>query len=156
MTELGHLLVADGLLLQHGGQYFAVPSKHVLQIAELRAGEIKTVGRSRVAVLRGKCHAAVWLDEVLGMDPSGIARTGNCSGLVLCSNQDSVCLLAERVLGCRKIVVKAVDGVSAGTPKGIRVASSKTAGVAHLGGNRLAIVLNVPELLKSVHKRGDA
>jgi chemotaxis protein histidine kinase CheA len=52
-----------------------------------------------------------------------------------------MCLLVDRVFGHRQIVVRSLRGVVPG--------SEKLAGVAQLGGGRLALVLNVPDLVDS-------
>jgi two-component system chemotaxis sensor kinase CheA len=54
----------------------------------------------------------------------------------------SACLLVDRVLGKRKVVVNGIGEILPGI--------SNVAGVAQLGGGRLALVLSAPDLLKAI------
>ena len=139
------VLVVDGLLVRHADQHFVVPFEHILEIIELQPGTLKTVQGRRVATIRGDSYHTVSLSEILQM-ASGEAPEDQCPAAVLVQGkQGSLCLLFDHVLGHRQVVIRNLDGILSGC--------HKISGVAQLGSGRLALVLNVPELVKSLKEQ---
>lgn len=136
------VLVIDGLMLRHAGQDFVVPFEHILEITELDATKLKPIQGSMVASIRGKTYGAVSLSSVLGIEDD-VAQTGDKLQAVLVgSKHGSICLLADAIQGHRQVVVNSL--------KEVMDCTDKVAGVAPLGGGRLALVLSVPDIVKSL------
>ncbi len=138
-------LVIDGLMVTERGQQYVVPFEYVTEINDLDAANFSTAhGRPIVSVRQGTFDA-VTLSEVLGIngaksiDP---AENIKRAGALLTSRQGAFCLLVDSIVGHRQVVVSGLKGIISG--------AEKTAGVAQLGGGRLALVLNVPEIIKSL------
>lgn len=134
------VVVIDGLLLKHAGGHFVLPFEHVLELAELGPSELKSVQGSHVATLRGQTYDAVSLGKLLDLPTHAVETTNGdktVAVLVGCK-QGSFCLLVDSVLGHRKVVVNSIKEM---LPK-----ADRTAGVAQLGGGRLALVLSVQDI----------
>lgn len=133
------VLVLDGLLVRDAGQQFVVPLEHVREVLHLGPGHLKTVRGQGVAVFRGSCHQTARLGEVLGLEDPGAARPAPGPAALVGQNGRSLCLVFDELLGHRQVVVRRLGGVLSGC--------DTTQGVALLGGGRMALVVNVPEIL---------
>ena len=131
----------DTLVVEHTGQYFAIPFDRIVEIVELRPEDLKPVQGRQVVALRGAIFDALSLSEVLHLEGSGHSPRP-CQGILVQGKRGSLCLLVERVLGHRQAVVQPLDGLAAGNPR--------LAGVSPLGGGRLALVLAIPAILESL------
>lgn len=138
-------LVIDGLMVEECGQQYVVPFEYVKEINDLDAAVFNTAhGRPVVSVRQGT-YDAITLSEVLGLNGGqfhNFAENGKRAGALLSSRQGTFCLLVDRIVGHRQVVVSGLKEIISG--------AEKTAGVAQLGGGRLALVLNVPEIIKSL------
>ncbi len=134
------VLVIDGLVLRQADETFIVPFEHVLEITELQTGDLKPVHGSRVAVIRGTTHDAVSLSKILGLEKDRSHEPGNISGVLVGGKLGKMCLLVDEVIGHRQIVVNGINDILPGT--------DKIAGVAQLGGGRLALVLSVERIIE--------
>ena len=100
-------------------------TKAVLLDAE---GRVRTYAAGRFAPERGEPAA-------------GRAALPNYALLVGC-REGQTCLLVDRVIGHRHAVINSLQGTACSV--------ESIAGVAQLGGGRLALVLSVPDIVKGL------
>ena len=134
------VLVIDGLMVRQAEETFILPFEHVLEIAEFNTNELMPVHGSRVANIRGKIHDAVALAAVLELGNDRTHDAGQVSGVLVGGKQGKICLLVDEVIGHRQIVVNGISDILPDT--------DKIAGVAQLGGGRLALVLSVERIIE--------
>ncbi len=133
------VLVVDGLLLRDGNANYVVPLEQIREIVELRPSDLKTVQSAPIAVIRGEPLAAVSLAEMLNLPPMPLSGQ-TVYGIVLRSKEGMICMLTERVLGQRKVVINSI--------RELLPQVDKVAGVAQLGGGKLALVLSASDLIR--------
>jgi len=139
------VVVIDSLVVEHAATAFAVPFKHIDRILECDAADLSTVRGSAVITNGKRCVPAVPLGALLQLDftpPTDMHRT---PVLLVGTGKDTVGLVVDRIVGRKKVVVNDISGLVEG--------AEKFSGVAQLGGERLALVLNVPELMAASAKR---
>lgn len=100
-----------------------------------------SVRQETVVAVEDRFYHAVSLDEVLGLPPGDGGRCGNTAAVVGCKH-GQLCLLFEQLVGTRQIVLRSMNAIFAG--------QQKISGVAQLGAGQLALVLNVPELVRDL------
>jgi two-component system chemotaxis sensor kinase CheA len=135
------VLVVDGLLVRDGDATYVIPLEHLREIVEVRLSDLKSVHNSLVALVRGEPHAAIPLSGAFG-SPNELRPDETYHGLVLQTKEGTLCLLTERVLGQRKVVINSLRSILPGI--------EKLAGVAQLGGGRLALVISAPDIVREV------
>ncbi len=136
------VLVIDGLMLSQSGQNFVVPFEHILEITEIDPADLKPVQGAQVACIRDKTYDAVTLAGVLELEASDPVPGGKLAAVLVGSKHGSLCLLVDRVFGHRQVVVNSINEILPG--------KEKITGVAQLGGGHLALVLSVPDIVKSL------
>jgi two-component system chemotaxis sensor kinase CheA len=134
------VLVVDGLLVRDGDGRYVVPLEYIREIVELRPSDLQTVHNAHVAVIRGEPLAALPLANILHL-PAPPNADNLWHGIVLKTKEGSLCLLTERILGQRKVVINSLREMLPGV--------DKIAGVAQLGGGKLALVLSAPDIVKT-------
>jgi two-component system chemotaxis sensor kinase CheA len=136
------VMVIDGLMVQQAEQNFVVPFEHILEITEVSLDAVNYVGGDLMVNIRGNSHHAVSLGDVL--DLAGLDEDAKTVQAVLVGGKfGSLCLLVEQVHGHRQVVVNNIEDVLPDV--------DGVAGVAQLGGGRLALVVNVPEIVNRLH-----
>jgi two-component system, chemotaxis family, sensor kinase CheA len=137
------VVVIDGLLLRHAGAHYVLPFEHVLEIAEFGPSELNSVQGSRIASFRGQNYDAVSLGRLLDLPIESVEPThGDKTIAVLVGcKQGSFCVLVDAVLGHRKVVVNSI--------KEMLPQADRMAGVAQLGGGRLALVLSAQDIFEA-------
>ena len=138
-------LVIDGLMVAEGGQEYVVPFEYIREISDIAAEDFSTAHGRTVVTVRQGTYDAITLSDVLGVakaSGSPAQKGGKQATALLSCREGTFCLLVDRVVGHRQVVVTGLKDVVAG--------AEKTAGVAQLGGGKLALVLNVPEIIKSL------
>lgn len=139
------VLVVDGLLLNDGGANYVVPLAQIREIVELDANELTTVQGSPVVVVRGEPLTALSLAQMLQL-PHHDAHRSQWQGVVLQTKEGAMCLLTERVVGQRKVVINSLRELLPNV--------ENIAGVAQLGGGKLALVLSPPDLIRALAVAG--
>jgi two-component system chemotaxis sensor kinase CheA len=134
------VVVVDGLMLRHAGQDFVVPFEHIIEITRIDPASLRYVQGQPVAIIRGQTYAALPLERVLGLESAPAA--GPPIGVLVGNRKSAVCLLVDEVRGHRQAVITGIADLVHGI--------DKAAGVAQLGGGKLALVLSVPDVLRSV------
>jgi two-component system chemotaxis sensor kinase CheA len=144
------VVVIDGLLLHHAGGHYVLPFEHVLEIAEFVPSELTSVQGSRIATFRGKTYDAISLGKLLDLSSDAVEKIhGDKTIAVLVGcKQGSFCMLVDAVLGHRKVVVNSI--------KEMLPQADRMAGVAQLGGGRLALVLSAQDIFEARLKNARA
>lgn len=137
------VLVVDGLLTETAGEKFVLPFDHLLEITFLKRSELTDVQGALAARIRGNTYGVVHLAEVLELTQTEMRPDDVLSVVLVGCKFGKLCLIVDRVLGHRQVVVNNVQDVLP--------CSSRLGGVAQLGGGRLALLLSVPEIVRQLH-----
>jgi two-component system chemotaxis sensor kinase CheA len=139
------LAITDALIARVGGETFAVPQSAVREVIEIDASTIRGVEGGEVAPYRDAALPVVRLSTILGLpQPAG----SRFHAFIVGAGTARVALLADRIVGQREIVVRAiadplirVDGVS---------------GATDLGNGRAVLILDTPAIAKLARNRSAA
>jgi two-component system chemotaxis sensor kinase CheA len=133
------VLVVDGLMVEEQGVPFVLAFEHIREIIGIEPGALKSVRGEYIAQVRGEPYHAAQLGKLVGL-PATAPPAAAPTGIVVSCRAGSACLLVEKVRGHRQVVVSPLRQI---LPKARRVS-----GVARLGGGRLALVLDVEDLIR--------
>ncbi len=134
-------LVIDGLMVTAGTEPFVIPFDHIKEIVRFDAAHIQSVQASPVVTIRNETYDAVDLKELIGARHEPGSTKESEMGVVVESKRGSMCIRVDSVVGHRQVVVTSITETVPG--------STKLAGIAQLGGGRLAPVLNIPDIFNS-------
>lgn len=116
------LAITDALIARVGGETFAVPQSMVREVVEIEASAVRPLERGEVVPYRGAALPVIRLSSILGLPQAAGPRL---HAFVVGTGSAAVGLLADRIIGQREIVVRAiadplirVDGVSGATDLG--------------------------------------
>lgn len=135
-------LVIDGLMVAEGADQFVIPFENIQEVAQVPASQFASVQGRSVATIRNVTYAAERLAGLLGLPTEERPPQSTETAVVVQSKQSRLCLRIDRILGHRQVVVTEV--------KDALPSSTRLMGIAQLGGGRLAPVLSVPEILRSI------
>ena len=135
-------LVIDGLMVSENEERFVIPFDNLREIAEISPMDFRSVHGRRAVTIRENVYDAIRLSEILDLPSASTSGRTKETAVLVHSKESTFCLLVDRVLGHRQVVVTDL--------KEVLPNADKMAGVAQLGGGRLALVLNVAELTKGV------
>jgi two-component system chemotaxis sensor kinase CheA len=125
-----------------GAEQFVIPFEHIKEIVRVDAVQIQSVRRRTVVTIRNSVFPVVHLEELMGKRPEhGSPNDTEMAVMVQCKH-GSLCIRIDDVIGHRQVVVTALHE--------ILPSSTKLTGIAQLGGGRIAPVLNIPEIVKSL------
>jgi two-component system chemotaxis sensor kinase CheA len=132
------LAIADALIVEVGGERFAVPQSSVREVVEVEPGAVKVLENNEVIPFRGAALPLVRLSRVFGLEerPGRTLHT-----FVVGDGESAVGIAVDRVLGLREIVVRAVRDPLVQVP-GI-------AGATELGDGRAVLILEVNALIRA-------
>ncbi|MDW8036403.1 MAG: ATP-binding protein, partial [Thermoguttaceae bacterium] len=133
------VLVLDGLLVRRQNHFLVLPLEHVREILQIRPPLLSTVQSRPVLQFRGRCYELFWLEEVLGWHNGQHEHSLSGPAALVGSETHQLCLRFDELLGHRQVVVHCLQEIFPNC--------TRTQGVALLGGGRLALVLNIPEIL---------
>ncbi len=136
------VLVVDGLLLRHQGQSFVVPFEYIREITSVGQQDLRPMQGTNVIQIRDQIYDAVQLDQALHLSCSSPEPLPGY-GLVVGCREGQACLLIDHVIGHRQAVINSLQGTHCEV--------ESIAGVAQLGGGRLALVLSVPDIVKRLN-----
>lgn len=136
------VLVIDGLMIRHDGEEFVIPFEFIREITQLEPGQLSPLHGAEAATIRDTVYDARRLSAVLDNAPSTSGGLRPLSAVVVGTQYGRLCLLVDQVLGTRKVVVNGLKDIVKG--------STSIAGVAQLGGGRLALVLGIPEIVNKL------
>jgi len=99
-----------------------------------------------MASIRGKTYPASCLGDLLDLPANPVGATQMRPGILVGCKQGHFCLLVDKVVGHRQIVVNNISETVHGV--------DNIAGVAQLGAGRLALVLSIPDLVQRFGENG--
>lgn len=131
-----------GILVQTGGQLFAVPSMHVEGVRNIPWHEVQTVENRETIPLDGKAVSLVRLDQVLELPPKTSAdEEAVLCVMVLSAGDKELAFAIDEMLYEDEILLKSLGNQLT------RVRN--IAGATVLGTGRVVPILNVADLIKS-------
>jgi len=137
------LATLDSLLITCGNALYAIPVVNVWETVRITPKDIHRVGDREVIRLRGSVLLLLRLGEFFGL---GMGEQGSEGGLmnivVVRAGDKQVGIAVETLVGKQEIVVKSLDD-NLGKVVGI-------AGASILGDGQVALIIDVPSLIKSV------
>lgn len=137
------VLVIDGLLVGAEEEQFVLPFENIREVLEVDIDEIKTCHGMPMTVIRGQTVSVLSLAEQMELATGTSYQEKKRHPAVLVANKKgAACLLVDRVIGKRKVVVNDMQNVLENC--------RRIGGVAQMGGGRLALVVSVPEIVKSM------
>jgi len=140
------LTTLRALMVEAGGQTFAMPSNHVRRLVRAGADEIATVEGREVLLGSGSPVPVVSLAETLGIQESGSTRsTGKLPLLVIGVGRQEVAFAVDELLDDQDVVVKSLGR----RLRKVRHFSGATA----LPTGRLALILAPNELVQTAISR---
>lgn len=134
------VVVIDALRVRQSGQDFVIPFEYLREIVDLHPRQLAPVHGGHVALVRDKTYGAVSLAGALNLPEAALDSHERRTAVLVGCSQGEACLLVDQVLGHRQVVINGLNDVLPGV--------SSVAGVAPLGGGRLALVLSVPDLIE--------
>jgi two-component system chemotaxis sensor kinase CheA len=134
-----------GILIQSGGQVFAVPTMNVERIGRIPREEVRTVENRETIQLNGKAVSLARLDEVLELPqkPSE-EEEAFISVMIVSAGDKSIAFKIDEMLYEDEILLKSL-GKQLSRVRNI-------AGATVLGSGRVIPILNVSDLIKSALK----
>ncbi|MBM3133395.1 MAG: chemotaxis protein CheA, partial [Chloroflexi bacterium] len=136
------LATIHGLLIVSSGVTFAIPLVTVSEVLRLRPEEIQTVTQREVIRIRDRIVPLLKLDEVLRLRSQDSSHDGTINVVVVKAGERMVGLTIDSFREPQEVVVKSL-GAFIGDVKGI-------AGASILGTGEVALILDVPSLVKLV------
>lgn len=134
------VLMVDGLVCAVDGRFAAFPSDYINEVVRIEPGMISTVTGNPIATVRNRTYPVRSLRELVGLKSE---KTLNkvTDGLILSHQHRSMFLCVDELRGYRRMVLKDFDRSL--------IECRILSGVAQLGGSKLALVFDVPELLRN-------
>ncbi len=134
------------LLLEAGGQTFALPATFVQRVVRVAADTIERAERREVVRVGDRPVALARLADVLGIETTADAVDPRSirPATVLSAQGAQVALLVDRLTGTHELVVKSLPAPL------VRV--RHIAGAAVLGSGEVAMILNAADLVASVER----
>ena len=141
------LAIIRALLVSLGQRIYAIPLNSVEEITRVEKSDINTVGGRETIRPRGEVVPLLWLGHVFGMrghDQSAhLSEPGRkVFAVIASSHEGKVALAVDRLVGEMEIVIKSL-GTFVGNIPGV-------SGVTILGDGRVALIVDVPSLVRSV------
>jgi two-component system, chemotaxis family, sensor kinase CheA len=137
-----------GVLIEASQRLFVIPTSQVERVSRFTPGDVATVEGRDTLAMNGRTVALAGLAQVLRLPPAGRApEPGRAIPvLVLGSGEQRVAFAVDAVLDEREVLVKKFAKPL------LRVRN--IAGATILGSGEVALILNVPDLLRSARATG--
>lgn len=135
------LAIIDALMVGMGDQVLAIPLVSVVETLRVRRAEIHRVNRCEAIQLRDRVLPLVRLDQALGL-PTDSDSADRVFVVAVRMGDHRVGLVVDSLLGELQVVIKSL-GRQVGNLAGVM-------GATILGDGRVALILDVPSLIKSV------
>jgi two-component system, chemotaxis family, sensor kinase CheA len=130
------LAIADALIIEVGGQAFAIPQTAVREVVQVGPDLITKLERNELLRHHGGVLPLLRLADVFG----GARKVGEFPALIIGETGNTIALAADRLLGLREIVVRRlVDSL---------VQVPGLAGATELGDGRAILILDATSLAR--------
>jgi two-component system chemotaxis sensor kinase CheA len=140
------LAILPSLMVDIGGDVFAMPMEAVTEIVSVGTDRVTTVRGQQMATVRGRVISLVRLDDMLSFhraDSDADALRSKDNTLVIVGEAGrEVGLAVDRVVGEEDVVIKSIAENYKNVP-GI-------AGASILGDGRISLILDIPALIEIV------
>ncbi|HEX3478306.1 MAG TPA: response regulator [Kofleriaceae bacterium] len=135
------LAIIQVIIARAGGETFAIPLDVVRRVLVIQPGDVALIGDREVCVVRGQHVPLIRLDAVLELDGGG--GGDGALQLILVGHTgpgaEVYALACDHLVGKREIVIKSL---------GPLLASAACAAGATLLGDRVALILDVPAIIR--------
>ncbi len=143
------LAILPSLMVDIGGDIFAVPMEAVTEIVSIERNHVRTVHGQPLATVRGRVVSLLRLGDLLNFHRGGYAADASQASqttlVVVGDAGREIGLAVDRVIGEEDVVIKSI----AENYENIR----GVAGASVLGDGRVALILDVPALIAAISKR---
>jgi chemotaxis protein histidine kinase CheA/CheY-like chemotaxis protein/predicted RNA-binding Zn ribbon-like protein len=133
------LAIIQVIIARAGGETFAIPLDVVRRVLVIQPGDVALIGDREVCVVRGQHVPLIRLDAVLELDGGG----DGALQLILVGHAgpgaEVYALACDHLVGKREIVIKSLGPLLASVP---------CAAGATLLGDRVALILDVPAIIR--------
>ena len=135
-------MVIDGLMVAGGNEQFVIPFENIMEIVSIDAGQQHSITGRPVMLVRNSTFHAAHIRDLLGIHSERRTVAEEEMAVVVQCKQGNACIRVDNILGHRQVVVTAINEVMANTVF--------LKGVAQLGSGKLAPVLNISEIVKTL------
>ncbi|MCL5772964.1 MAG: Hpt domain-containing protein [Firmicutes bacterium] len=136
MVSINVLVVEAG-----AGQIFCLPSIFIDEVTVVNINDIMQTGDKLAVEEEGKLMNLAYLGSLLGIEGEiNVPDGGNLLAVVVRSLERRFGLIIDRIIGHQDVVARGLGGILKG--------SVNFAGAAVLGTGELALILDVPEIIK--------
>ncbi len=141
------LAILPTLMIMVGGQHFALPLSSVRETYDLDLSKTNVVDDQEVLLVRGKPLPLFYLQRWLSRDGHGYNKTSKQSHQVVVVEVGSkaVCFVVDELIGQEEVVIKPLGMFLHGKPG--------FAGATITGDGRIALIIDVPSMLKAKARR---
>jgi len=142
------LAIVDGQLLRVADQVYIVPLVSILESIQLQEANLRSIAdRSQLYRIRDEYVPVVALTELFNIPHLSPERRREPLLVLVESGQGKIGLLVNDLLAQQQVVIKSLESNYRPVP-GI-------SGATILGDGRVALILDIPGLLRLVRQRGD-
>jgi two-component system, chemotaxis family, sensor kinase CheA len=142
------LAIVDGQLLRVADQVYIIPLVSILESIQLEGANLRSIAdRGRLYHIRGEYVPVFALTELFGVACSEDQRSRERLLVLVESGQGKIGLLVDDLLAQQQVVIKSLESNYRPVP-GI-------SGATILGDGRVALILDIPGLLRLVRQRGE-
>jgi len=145
------LAILPSLMVEVGGDVFAMPLESVAEIVKVTERDIATVHGRRAAMVRGRVVSVVALDDVFhwkAASPPNHHGDGAWTLVIVGEGEEEIGLVIDRVIGEEDVVIKSMAENFRNVP-GI-------AGASVLGNGRVSLILDLPAVIAMVARPATA
>lgn len=135
------LAILPTLMVMLGNQTFALPLASVSEILHLDLGKAKVVDGQRVVMVREKPLPIFYLRQWLVRDAREVPTGGLAHVVVVYFANQRVGFVVDQLIGQEEVVIKPLGALLHGLPG--------LAGATITGDGRIALILDVPSLMKA-------
>jgi two-component system chemotaxis sensor kinase CheA len=143
------LAILPSLMVDIGGDFFAMPMEAVTEIVSVRWNQVRMVHGQHMAPVRGRVVSLVRLGDLMTFhDAGGVGDAPRAQETTLVIVNDAgqeLGLAVDRVIGEEDVVIKSISENYQDVPG--------VAGASILGDGRVALILDVPALFAALSKK---
>ncbi len=141
------LAIIQVIVARASGETFAIPLDVVLRVVAIAPTDALRIGDREVVVVRGKHVPLVRLDHTLALPGAGAGDATELQLVLVEDGGQTYALAFEQLLGKREIVIKSLGPLLVG---------ARCVAGATLLGDRVALILDVPAIVKRALAQGAA
>ncbi|MDY6931078.1 MAG: chemotaxis protein CheA [Halobacteriota archaeon] len=129
------MAIIQAMLVQVGGQTFAIPITNILEITYVADDKVQRIGNDRITTLRGNVLPLKSLNRIIGVAEE---EKEECTVVVMDKGTKLMGLVVDSVIGQQEVVIKSLDKLLQNV-KGF-------AGATILGDGRVILILDITTL----------